>query len=29
MPPKALVTTTLIVATTLGPGDTSIDNRDS
>jgi len=29
MPPKALVATTLTVATTLGPGDTSIDNRDS
>jgi len=30
MPPKAaLVTTALTAATTLGPGDTSIDNRDS
>jgi len=29
MPPKAPVITTLIVATTLGLGDTSIDNRDS
>jgi len=29
MPPKALVVMTLAIATTLGPGDTSIDNRDS
>ena len=29
MPPKALVITALTIATTLGPGDTSIDNRDS
>jgi len=29
MPPKALVITALIVAITLGLGDTSIDNRDS
>ena len=29
MPPKVLVITALTVAITLGPGDTSIDNRDS
>jgi len=29
MLPRALVITALIVATTLGPGDTSIDNRNS
>jgi len=29
MPPRAPVITALIVATTLGPGNTSIDNRDS
>jgi len=29
MPPRALVTTALVIATTLGPGDTSIDNGDS
>jgi len=30
MPPRAvLVTTALTAATTLGPGNTSIDNRDS
>jgi len=29
MPPKALVTIALTAAITLGPGDTSIDNRDS
>ena len=29
MPPKALVTTVLTAATTLGLGDTSIDDRDS
>jgi len=30
MPPRAaLVATTLTVATTLGSGNTSIDNRDS
>jgi len=29
MPPKALVMTTLTAAITSGPGDTSIDNRDS
>jgi len=28
MPPKALVITALIIAITLGPGNTSIDNRD-
>jgi len=29
MPPKALVIMALTVATTLGPGDTSIDKGDS
>ena len=29
MPPKALVATTLTVAITLGPGDTSMDDGDS
>jgi len=29
MPPKVLVMTALIVAITLGLGDTSIDDRDS
>jgi len=29
MPSKALVAIMLTVATTLGPGDISIDNRDS
>ena len=29
MPPKVLVVIMLTVAITLGPGDTSIDNRDS
>jgi len=29
MPPKALVATILTAATTLGLGDTSIDNGDS
>jgi len=29
MPPKALVTTMLIVATTLGPGDTNIADTNS
>jgi len=29
MPPRALVTTASTAATTSGPGDTSIDNRDS
>jgi len=29
MPPKVLVTITLMVATTLGPGDTSIADIDS
>jgi len=29
MPPKALVITTSTAAITLGPGDTSIDDRDS
>ena len=29
MPPKALVTTTLIAATTLGLGDTSMADMDS
>ena len=29
MPPKAPVATTLTAAITLGPGDTSMDNRDS
>ena len=29
MPPKALVAMTLVTATTLGLGDTSIDNGDS
>jgi len=29
MLPRALVITMLIVATTLGPGDTSMDNRGS
>jgi len=29
MPPKAPVVTTLTAATTSGPGDTSINNRDS
>ena len=29
MPPKVLVIITSTVATTLGLGDTSIDNRDS
>jgi len=29
MPPKAPVTTMSTAATTLGPGDTSIDNADS
>ena len=29
MPPRAPVTTASTAATTLGPGDTSIDNRDS
>jgi len=29
MPPRALVAITLAIATTLGPGDTSMDNRDS
>jgi len=29
MPPKALVITILVIATTLGPGNTSIDDRDS
>jgi len=29
MPPKAPVMMVLTVATTSGPGDTSIDNRDS
>jgi len=29
MPPKAPVIITLVIATTLGLGDTSIDNRDS
>ena len=29
MPPKAPVTTALIAATTLGPGDTSIADIDS
>ena len=29
MPPRALVITVLAIATTLGLGNTSIDNRDS
>jgi len=29
MPPKALVTTASTIATTLGPGDTSIADTDS
>ena len=29
MPPRAPVITTSTAATTLGPGDTSMDNRDS
>jgi len=29
MLPKAPVITASVIATTLGPGDTSIDNRDS
>ena len=29
MPPKVLVTITSATATTLGPGNTSIDDRDS
>jgi len=29
MPPKALVMTTSTIATTLGPGDTSIEDIDS
>jgi len=30
MPPRAaLVTTALVIAITSGPGDTSIDNKDS
>jgi len=29
MPPKAPVTTALTAATTLGPGNTSMDNGDS
>jgi len=29
MLPRALVIMALTIATTLGPGDTSIDNRDS